>query len=280
MYWQRYFAENVLGGPRSFLSSLRLRLIGLFKKQKPLAIDGRAIFASRFMENLYRGAGFRFSGSTVIYHGIPGGSAGSKNLDFRRQLLQKGELRLLFAGRVVEIKGVHTALEAVPRIAAALPNLRVRLTVLGDRLDPAYDDRLNAYDDRLNGLVDRLGLAECVEFVPAVSEDALEALFSGYDVYLFPSLYEPFSLTLIHALRAGIPTVASDAGGNVEIVRHRQSGMIFRRSDPRSLAEQVIELARSDSLRLALAKSGAETGRQYTFAGMVEQVQGYLMGSR
>lgn len=273
-YLQHFFADEVFAGPKSFLEKLKARAKGLLygNGQGALAIPGRAIFASRFMERLYQDAGFRFSGNTVIYHGIKG-SPHSGEIPVRESLCRQGELRLLFAGRVVEIKGVHTTLEALPRIVAAMPDLRVRLTILGDRLDPAYERRLS-------DLVTRLGVSDRVDFIPAVAESKLNELFAKHDIYLFPSLYEPFSLTLIHALRAGIPAVVSDAGGNVEIVEHRQTGMIFRRGDPRSLADKVVELARDSRLRARIARSGAAKGARYTFASMIDQVEKYLTASQ
>ena len=62
--------------------------------------------------------------------------------------------------------------------------------------------------------------------------DSLPELFEEHDIYVFPSLYEPFSLTLIHALACGIPTAASRVGGNVEIVRDGVSGVLFKKGDP------------------------------------------------
>lgn len=273
-YLQHFFADEVFAGPKSFLEKLKARAKGLLygNGQEAITIPGRAIFASRFMERLYQDAGFRFSGNTVIYHGIKG-SPHSGEIPVRESLCRQEELRLLFAGRVVEIKGVHTTLEALPRIVAAIPDLRVRLTILGDRLDPAYERRLS-------DLVARLGVSDRIDFVPAVAEGKLDELFAKHDIYLFPSLYEPFSLTLIHALRAGIPAVVSDAGGNVEIVEHRQTGMIFRRGDPRSLADKVVELARDSRLRARIARSGAAKGARYTFARMIDQVEQYLTASQ
>jgi len=268
-YLQRFFAESVFSSPANFMALIKARIKGLLSRgPAQVKLSSRAIFASHFMASLYRDAGFGFQSSTIIYHGIQARQA-QRTPPPRNIECQAGELRLLFAGRVVEIKGVHTAIEALPYIISSLPKWRVHLTILGERLDAAYDQRLD-------GLVDRLHLREQITFSPSVAEAELDDLFAHHDIYLFPSLYEPFSLTLIHALRAGIPTIASDAGGNVEIVKHGQTGMLFKRGNPRSLAEQVTKLTNNPELRARVARNGADTAEGYTFTRMIDQVEKYL----
>jgi glycosyltransferase involved in cell wall biosynthesis len=266
-FWHAYFADEVLGGKRSWLHRLRRKL----RRGARFHPRGSAIFASRFMESLYRDAGFHFSDSAVIHHGIAGDPPARTNS--RERLCAPGELRLLIAGRLVEIKGVHTAIDALPRIVKSLPDHRVALTIVGDQSDRAYFQRLQEQ-------IRRLGLDERVTIAQPVPEAGLPALFGEHDILLFPSLYEPFSLTLIHALRAGIPTVASDAGGNVEVVREGATGKLFRRGDPRALAQRVLELARDRRLRATVSAGARQAAADYTFARMVEQVERYLEARR
>jgi glycosyltransferase involved in cell wall biosynthesis len=174
-------------------------------------------------------------------------------------------LRLLVAGRVVEIKGVHTAVEALPAIRAALPNLDVRLSIVGDSRDDTYLERLRS-------LAEDGGCGDAIEFLPPVAATDLSALFDAHDIYLFPSLYEPFSLTLILGLHAGIPTVASDAGGNIEIVADGQTGLLFPRGDAAALGECVRRLVAEPATRAMIADGGAARAGQHEFSKMVTSI--------
>ena len=109
-----------------------------------------------------------------------------------------------------------------------------------------------------------------------MAEDALFDLFQQHDVYLFPSLYEPFSLTLIHALACGIPTAASRAGGNPEIVRDRESGVLFEKGDPADLARAVLRLARDPALRAGVSAGGRAAAARFTFEAMVDGMEAFL----
>jgi glycosyltransferase involved in cell wall biosynthesis len=133
-----------------------------------------------------------------------------------------------------------------------------------------------AYLAGLRETVERQGLASSVELRPAVPEESLFALFQDHDVYLFPSLYEPFSLTLIHALAAGIPTVASRIGGNIEIVHERETGLLFAKSDGADLARAVAELAADPALRVRVSAGAREAAAGFTFDRMVDAMERFL----
>jgi glycosyltransferase involved in cell wall biosynthesis len=120
------------------------------------------------------------------------------------------------------------------------------------------------------------GRAAEIDMRPVVAEAELPALFDAHDIYLFPSLYEPFSLTLIHALACGIPTIASRAGGNPEIVRDGESGLLFNKRNAAELARAITRLATDSTLRARLAVEGQKAGRQFTFERMAGEMERFL----
>ncbi|MFH0997449.1 MAG: glycosyltransferase family 4 protein [Pseudomonadota bacterium] len=269
-FWHRYFTERILSSP-SWITTVRTVLAGLLTRdhKRDLTIRSRAVFPSRFMQDLYARAGFKFREAVVIPHGVT--LLPHKDGDYRDRTahVEKGRLKLLFAGRIVEMKGVHTVLEALPEIIRRLPTVDVRLTVLGDSQD-------SQYLEQLKGTMHRLNLDAKVEFLQPVRESDLFGLFQDYDIYIFPSLYEPFSLTLIHALESGIPVVASNVGGNNEIVFPGRTGLLFSKGDARSLARAVINLAGNPSLCCAVAMEARIVASEFTFQTMIHKIEAYL----
>lgn len=225
-----------------------------------------AIYGAEFVRALYESVGLTFENQWVVHNGVdlPADvlAAGSD----RGTLLRPGHLRLLFAGRVVDLKGAIYCVKALPRIMAELPGVNVVLDIVGDTQDQAYLTLMQE-------AIAEGDLAAHVNLLPPVSEANLTGLWNSHDIYLFPSLYEPFSLTLIHALAAGIPTVASDIGGNVEIVHHGRTGALFRSRDADDLARQVVSLARDGKLRTRIARQGRVMGRKFTFDRMIAQLE-------
>lgn len=232
-------------------------------------LGGSPIFPSSFMRDLYSRAGFRFEDTTIIHHGVTAPLVASVPRADRSQFVMDGELRLLFAGRVVEIKGAHTAIKALPQIIRACPRLDVHLTIVGD-------DRDQPYKQGLLRLVKSLGMKKQVSFANPVPESELFSLFQQHDIYLFPSLYEPFSLTLIHALQAGIPTVATNVGGNPEIVIPGKTGLLCPKSDSKVLAARVCEYAFNNAMRADIGLRGSAYASEFTFSRMISQVEDHL----
>jgi glycogen synthase len=238
-------------------------------QQARFALPHRAIFGSRFVRRLYAAAGIDFRDSTVIHNGVKLLEMPRESFVDRTELIDATDLRLLIAGRVVDLKGVHTAIEALPSLGFAGCRLRIRLTILGDRRDKKYEQYLIE-------LIAATGTAGFVTFAEPVTESELFDLFQRHDIYLFPSLYEPFSLTLIHALAGGIPTIASDAGGNPEIVHDGKSGLLFRKGDAQDLARAIRTLAEQPALRQAVSQEARRVARDFTFERMVREMAEYL----
>ena len=271
---RRYFTERVFRNitlKKKIYLYIKKLVSGLELSRFPA--NSIAIFPSHFMEKLYLEAGVTFARSKVIYHGVRIKSEENRRFTDRRETVAGGEIRLLFAGRVVDVKGLHTVIEALPDIIEnAGQEFRVCLTVVGDVQDQEYWGRIK-------GLVKQHSLEEHVAFNASVPENRLFELFQEYDIYIFPSLYEPFSLTLIHALGSGIPTVASDAGGNPEIVRDMVTGLLFEKGDPHALAVAVQKLVQSNQLRERISVAERQLASQYTFGRMVTKLEDVLKGS-
>ena len=237
----------------------------------PLRFPFGAVFGAAFVQELYADAGVSFARSRVVHNGVRQEARPDADFPDRTRLVREGELRLLFAGRLVDLKGAHDAVAALPLIDPAEAGVQsVRLTILGDARDAAYAERLR-------GEVAASGCADRIAFRPPVDEQALFELFGRHDIYLFPSLYEPFSLTLIHALACGIPTAASRAGGNVEIVRDGEGGVLFRKGDPADLARVVLRLARDPALRASISAEGRAAASVFTFDAMVDGMEAFLL---
>jgi glycogen(starch) synthase len=236
----------------------------------PAPLSFRAVFGSKFMRDLYAESGIRFADDRVVHNGVRQPSRRPEAFRDRSIFVEDSELRLLFAGRLVDLKGVHTAVEAMDLITRMdLGGRFVRLTIVGDRGDTAYVERLRQ-------LIAQSRCAPQIELRDPVAESALFELFQAHDIYLFPSLYEPFSLTLIHALAAGIPTVATNIGGNIEIVRDRETGLLFQKGDPRDLARTVQQLATDRTLRARVAENARRAAKSFTFEKMVTEMEQLL----
>lgn len=142
---------------------------------------------------------------------------------------------LLFVGRLVERKGVHLLLEALATIP---PERRVVLRVVGDGPERP----------RLQEQAERLGLGPRVVFHGFVTREELQARMEACDCFALPAVVdakgdtEGLGVVLLEAMSYGKPTIASAAGGIVDIVRDGRNGFLVPPGDAPALANAITRM--------------------------------------
>jgi glycogen(starch) synthase len=166
---------------------------------------------------------------------------------------------LVHTGRLEWEKGLHTLLDAMPRLRRALPG--VRLVVAG-RGSKEFD---------LHQQAKRLHLGDDVAFVGWLPEDDLHALLAAADAAIVPSLYEPFGLVALEAAALGAPAVVADSGGLGEFADDGRVALTFPPGDPIGLADAVVATcAQPDATRRRVDAASQAVQRDYTWARVAE----------
>lgn len=148
--------------------------------------------------------------------------------------------RLVGLGNIVEWKNWHLVLEALAR----LPETERRRLVFDHWGPVPADPACAAYQERLRTLVRRHALEATVHFHGLSL--AVEEVLRGADWFVLPSTNEPCSVALIEALALGVPALVSASGGNVDIVRDGQTGLLFQPEDIGHLAAALGRIARGE----------------------------------
>jgi glycogen synthase len=122
--------------------------------------------------------------------------------------VEEEEPLVLFAGRITSQKGPEYFVDAASHVAREMPSVKFAVAGSGDRLF-AMMRRAEA-----------LGLAERFLFTGFLPPDALDRLYARADLYVMPSMSEPFGLTALEALQHGTPVIVSKTAGVGEVVRN------------------------------------------------------------
>jgi len=154
--------------------------------------------------------------------------------------------RILYAGNLIASKGVED-------LVRAFAVLRQRGVACGLRIIGEGPQR-----DGLRALATELGLADVMEWSTFLPQAAMPAEYGRSTVTVLPTRgnEEGLGLTLVEALLAGTAVVGTHAGGIPEIVRHGETGLLARASDPEDLADKIAELLASEDLRSRLVEQG------------------------
>ncbi|MCS6859907.1 MAG: glycosyltransferase family 4 protein [Abditibacteriales bacterium] len=163
-------------------------------------------------------------------------------------------------GRLTKQKGQADLLRAARRVVDEFPQAKFMLVGSGED-EPC-----------LRQLTARLGLTENVVFL-GEREDARE-VYTLFDVYVLPSLWESFPYTPLEAMAAGKPVVATDVGGVREIVADGATGYLVPPHQPTMLAEKICALLRDSDVRQAMGARGRErVERLFTRGRMVRETE-------
>lgn len=173
---------------------------------------------------------------------------------------------LLFIGQLTPRKGYDLLVRALPQVLVRHPMTTVQIV-----------SGLNTADrQEMEAMAQRLGVAEHVAFLGRVEDAVLINLFRTADIYVTPTRYEGFGLTLLEAMAAGSPIIASDIPVVNEIIWHGQNGWLVPYDDPEGLATGIIRLLDEPELRQRLVAGGELALRERfdapTLAGRVEAV--------
>jgi glycosyltransferase involved in cell wall biosynthesis len=112
-----------------------------------------------------------------------------------------------------------------------------------------------------------LGLGRRVRILPL--ETSVAHLLVTAQIFVLSTNFEALPISILEAMRAGLPVVATNVGGIPECVRHEETGLLSRRADVTSLREALARLITDPGLRLTLGSAGQHLWRaQFTAATM------------
>lgn len=143
--------------------------------------------------------------------------------DIRNSLnIPKDSKVLLFVGSGFERKGLKTLMHAIPSI-----NKDVKVIIVGKGNTKKY-----------KALTEKLGVSKSVVFLGI--QNNLEKLYAASDLFVLPTLYDPFSNATIEAMASGIPVITTKNNGVAELIENGHEGFVMESLfDARELAQKI-----------------------------------------
>lgn len=163
-------------------------------------------------------------------------------------------------GRLAAVKDQPTLISAFARICHQYP---VRLLIVGDGPQRALLERT----------IDECAIREKV-FMAGDRSD-VPALLGVMDIFVLPSLAEGISNTVLEAMASGLPVIATKTGGNPELVRNEENGLLVPVGDVEALAAALARLlANSDQVDQMGANARSRVKQEFDWSRTVARYQG------
>jgi sugar transferase (PEP-CTERM/EpsH1 system associated) len=189
----------------------------------------------------------------VIYNGIgPDGShEGVNDRQIRNEAgLDEQDRLILSIGRMDPIKDFATLIRAFAHAGQQLSRIHLWIAGGGDQ----------AYRRQLSQLVEELGLNGKVKLLGPRRD--VKDLLHACDLFALPSITEAASMTILEAMAAGRPVVATHTGGNPELVIHESTGLLVPVADARAMGEAVALLLKDSENRNRMGLAGQARVRE------------------
>ncbi len=159
------------------------------------------------------------------------------------------------------IKGFHYFLEALKILKIEYPNLKVYIggNNIIQNLSIKQKFRLNGYAKYILNFMKMNDLFKNIEFLGLLSEDQVVARMLKTHVFVLPSAIENSSNSLGEAMILGMPCVATNTGGTMDMLEHKKEGFLYPYTEPAMLANYISLLFENDELAITLGKNAKKT---------------------
>jgi glycosyltransferase involved in cell wall biosynthesis len=170
-----------------------------------------------------------------------------------------GPLRVICVARLAPVKRHEVLLRALARAKAEGVDLEVEL--IGD--GPRRPD--------LAALASELGLGGRVIFSGELPQSEIAQRLAQASVFILLSAWEGMPGSILEAMAADLPVIATDVTGIRELVRNNDTGLLVPLDDPDAAADALVQLARDPALRIRLGMAGRASVEPRTFERVVEE---------
>ncbi len=182
--------------------------------------------------------------------------------------IQEQQKIVLFLGRITDQKGPEYFVRAAAKVLTVMPDAKFVMAGGGDKLGATVEE------------VAQRGLGGSVLFTGFLRGGDVEAIFKKADVYVMPSVSEPFGIAPLEAMSHDVPTIVSRSSGVAEVLRHALKVDFW---DTDEMANKIIAVLRRPPLAGTLRREGALEVRQMRWrdaATAVRQVYRNLLAQQ
>lgn len=197
----------------------------------------------------------------VIYNGIHIDKSVTSSLVHRNKLREQLNISsdsyiIGTVGRLDYLKNQALLLQAFSQIIHHIPDAILVFVGSGD---PKIESQLKL-------LAAKLDITKHTKFMG--NQSNVNELLPGFDVFVLPSLTEGYSMALLEACASKLPIIATDVGGNSEIIKHEKTGLLIKSGDVNACSESLIRLYHDPELSQQLARNARAWVEQH---GTIEE---------
>lgn len=190
----------------------------------------------------------------VIYNGVE--QNGENRMAFNKVGIRNDEKIVLFLGRITMQKGPEYFLMAARKVIEEIENVKFVMAGTGDMMH------------RIIEMAAQLGIGHKVLFTGFLRGDDVQKVYQMADLYVMPSVSEPFGIAPLEALNHDVPVLISKQSGVAEVLTHVLKVDFW---DVNEMANKIIAVLKYPPLQLTLREHGNFEVRRLRWSGTAQK---------
>jgi 1,2-diacylglycerol 3-alpha-glucosyltransferase len=178
----------------------------------------------------------------------------------------KGDILLIFSGRIAPEKNLEFLLRSFAGVSQIIPNVYL-LIIGGGQKD---------YVEDVKSLAQELGLSNRVRFTGMISYDDLPSYLAMCDAFVTASVTEVHPLSVIEGMATGLPVLGIDSPGVGDSIKNMQTGLLTT-NDMASFTAKLTYLCMDEELRTKIGLAAREASAQYDIERTTKIMLGHYM---
>jgi len=188
-----------------------------------------------------------------------------RDVTFKRKIgIPDDHTVILYVGRLNRIKGLSYVIKSLHVLVNTHRCKRVCLLLVGP--DEGMLSDILSY-------ANRHGIRRNIVYLGVVSEDVLPRIYKIADVFVLPSLQEGLPSTVLEAMAAGVPIVATNVGGVPYLIKSKVTGMLVSPRSVSSIVKAIRTLIDDASLREKIRKNATYIAKEHDWNVIAEEVE-------
>ena len=170
-----------------------------------------------------------------------------------KSIVKKKDRTVLYIGRLAAQKGVEYLLTAAKDVIRQYPDSMFVIVGSG------------YMQSNLERHAKVLGIENNVSFEGFVKSEKLADYYRDSDIFVSPSIYEPFGITVVDSMKLGVPVIVTDNTGAVEGMTDGKDYIKIEYRNSKSISDSIIRLFSDDNLRRSIGLNGKKAASVYSW---------------
>lgn len=257
---QRFGVKDLLDDFVKDMVEYDPKVLRMKKIQKKVAESAdKIIVPSRYLKKIVGQWGVKENKINVVFNAFEGVETNLERSDHLRDEVGFVGPTIVTSGRLVPWKGFETLISVVEELKDEIKYLK--LIIIG-----SGPDKL-----KLENLVSKKQLFKNVQITGSMDKADLFKFISAADLFVLNTGYEGFSHQLLEVLALGTPIVTTNVGGNPELIRDNENGLLVNYEDKKEIKDAIRKILNDKELADKLVKNGKKSVEEFSIERMITE---------